>query len=262
MGHKKPGFIVGILLLAFFSVLLSCATNKAPLQIENSLPQSELAYYCDTFDSPREDVWEKAGFVFSAAQLGNIKIADMTIEEGRLRIDTKSGGFSKGGLVSKFALRGDFDVQIDFQIDFIAGKFDMDQSLGFGVVGKSKSGVANRMISIGLLKEGKSKKSSIFSGYLERGKYHSGYSHNIGNFTGSVRFVRIGNQVSTFYRKQGQNHWTKMCSLPSSQNDTSVGFALQNFTKNRNSIAATRSITAWIDNFTINAAQQIIESEI
>ena len=110
MRYKKPGFIIGFLLLTFFGVLLSCATDKMPLQIENSLPQSELAYYCDTFDSLREDVWEKAGFVFSAAQLGNLKIADMTIEEGRLRIDTKTGGFSKGGLVSKFTIRGDFDV--------------------------------------------------------------------------------------------------------------------------------------------------------
>jgi hypothetical protein len=262
MGPQKAGFIIGFLLLTYLGVLLSCATDKAPVQIENSLPQSELAYYCDPFDKFREDVWEKAGFVFSAAQLGNIKIADMAIEDGRLRINTKTGGFSKGGLVSKFTFRGDFDVQIDFQIDFVAGEFDMDQSLSFGAVAKSKSGGANRMISIGLLKKGKGRNSTIFSGYLEWGKYHTGYSHNIGNFTGSARFVRIGNQVSTFYRKQGQNHWTKMCSLPSSQNDTSVGFALQNFTKNRNSIAATRSITAWIDNFTINAAQQIIESEI
>jgi hypothetical protein len=262
MRHKKASLIFGFLLLAFFGLLLSCATDKAPLQIKNSLPQSELAYYCDRFDKLREDVWERAGFVFSAAQLGNIKIADMTIEDGRLRIDTKTGGFSKGGLVSKFALRGDFDVQIDYQIDFVPGNFDMDQVLGFGAVEKAKSGGANQMISIGFLKKGKSKTSTIFSGYLQRGKYHTGYSHNIGNFTGSVRFVRIGNQVSTFYRKQGQNRWTKMCTVPSTQKDTSIGFTLQNFVKDRNSITATRSITAWFDNFTINATQQIIESEI
>ena len=262
MRHKKASLIFGFLLLAFFGLLLSCATDKAPLQIENSLPQSELAYYCDPFDKLREDVWERAGFVFSAAQLGNIKIADMTIEDGRLRIDTKTGGYSKGGLVSKFALRGDFDVQVDFQVDFIPGNLDMDQSLGFGAVEKSKSGGSNRLISIGLLKEGKSKNSTIFSGYLEWRKYHTGYSHNIDNFTGSVRFVRIGNQVSTFYRKQGQSRWTKMCTVPSTQKDTSIGFTLQNFVKDRNLITATRSIRAWIDNFTINAAQQIIESEI
>jgi hypothetical protein len=262
MRSKKIYFIIGFLLLLLLGALLSCAADPAPLVIANSLPQNELAYYCDSFDTLKEGLWDKAGFVFSAAQLGNLKIADMTIEEGKLRIDTKTGGFSKGGLVSKFALRGDFDVQIDFQIDFVPGNLDMDQVLGFGAVEKSKSGHLNRMTSIGLLKAGKNKNSEIFSGQLERGKYHRGYWHPIDNFTGSVRFVRMGDQVSTFYRKQGQNRWIKMSTLPSSQNETTIGLTLQNFVKDRNSITATRSIKAWIDNFTINAAQEIIESEI
>lgn len=262
MGHKKPGFIIGILLLAFFGVLLSCATDKAPLPIENSLPQSELAYYCDTFDSLREDVWERAGFVFTAAQLGNIKIADMTIEEGRLRIDTKTGGFSKGGLVSKFTLRGDFDVQIDFQIDFVAGEFDMDQSAGFAALERADTMRRNRMFSVGLLKVGKSKKGGIRAGQLQGRKYHSAYWHPANSFNGSFRFVRIDDRMSSFYRKEGQIRWTKMSTLPSTQKDTTFGIVLQNFNMERKSIKATRSITAWIDNFTINAAQEIIESEI
>jgi len=262
MRIQKTGFIVGFISLAFFSLLLSCATGQAPSQIANSLPQNELAFYNDSFDTIRDDLWDKAGYVFTATQMANIKIAEMTIEDGRLRIDTQTGGFSKGGLVSKFALRGDFDVQIDFQIDFVADDFDMDQVLAFGAVEKSKSGQQNRMTSIGLYKRGKNKKSEIISGYLERGKYHLGYHHYIDNFTGAARFVRTGDKVSTFYRKEGQTRWTKMCTLPSSQNDITIGFALQNFTKDRNSIMAAHPISAWIDNFTINAAQEIIESDI
>ena len=261
MRSKKTDLTIGFLPLAFLIALIGCATDEKPLPIAKSLPQSDLAYYCDSFDSLKEDVWERAGFVFTAAQLGNIKIADMTIEDGRLRIDTKTGGFSKGGLISKFALRGDFDVQVDFQIDFLPGNLDMDQSLVFGAVEKQASGIASRMTSIGLLKKGQDK-SGILSGYLEWGKYHNSYWHQINNFTGSVRLVRINDQVSTFYQKQGQNRWTKMCTLPSTQNDTSIGVALQNFVHDRNSITATRSVSAWIDNFTINAAQEIIESEI
>ncbi len=261
MQGKKTAFTIGFLTLVFVIALIGCATDERPLPTVKSLPPSELAYYCDSFDSLREDVWEKAGFVFSAAQLGNIKIADMTIEDGTLRIDTKTGGFSKGGLVSKFALKGDFDVQIDFQIDFLPDKLDMDQSLGFGAVEKTIGGSGNRVISIGLLKEAQNK-SGIFSGYLEQGKYHTAYWHQIDNFTGSVRLVRIGDRMSTFYRKQGQSRWTKMCTLWSSQKDASIGISLQNFVKDRNSISATRSINAWIDNFKINAAQEIIESEI
>jgi hypothetical protein len=262
MRKRKSDFIRGFLLLAFFSALLSCATDTAPLPVTDSLPQSELAYYCDAFDSFREDIWERAGFVFSAAQLGNIKIASMTIEDGRLRIDTKTGGFSKGGLVSKFALGGDFDVQIDLQINFVTGEFDMDQVAGLGVVEKTKSGKLIRFFTIGLLKKSKNKRGAIFSGYHDRGKFHGYYSHPIGNFSGSVRFVRSGDKMSTFYRKQAQNRWIKMCTMPCGQNDASIGFTLQNFTIDRNSITATHSISAWIDNFTINAAQKIIESEI
>lgn len=262
MRHKRAGFIIRFLFLAFFGGLLSCSTDKAPLQNENSLPQSELAYYCDPFDKLREDIWEKVGFVFTAAQFKNIKIGDMTIEDGRLRIDTKTGGFSKAGLVSRFTFGGDFDIQVDLQINFIAGEFDMDQILGFGPGEITKSGKPIRFFTIGLLKKGKNKRGEIFSGYHERNKFHGCYSHPIDNFSGSLRFVRSGDTMSSFYRKQGQNRWTKMCTMPCGQNDATIGFALHNFTIDRNSITATRSISAWIDNFTINAAQEIIESEI
>ncbi|MEJ2099200.1 MAG: hypothetical protein P8X68_04405 [Desulfobacterales bacterium] len=262
MREKKTCFTIGFLLIFFFAALLSCATEQAPLQVLNSLPQSQLAYYNDPFDRMREDLWDRAGYVFSAAQMANIKIADMAIENGRLRIDTKTGGFSKGGLVSTFTLRGNFDVQADFQIDFVAGKFDMDQLLGFAVVERTLSGRPIRLFMIGLLKKAKNQKGEIFSSYREKSKYRTGYSHPIDNFNGSLRFVRTGKKMSTFYRKQGQNRWIKMCTLPCGQNDASIGFGVQNFIIDRNSITATRSISAWIDNFTINTAQQIIESEI
>ncbi len=262
MRIQKTGFIVGFISLAFFSLLLSCATGQAPSQIANSLAQNELTYYNDSFDTIRDDLWDKAGYVFTATQMANIKIAEMTIEDGRLRIDTQTGGFSKGGLVSKFTLRGDFDVQVDFQIDFVTGELDMDQVSGPAAVERTLSGRPIRVFTIGLLKKGKSKKAEIFSGYLERGKYHAGYSRAIDKFNGTLRFVRTTDKMSTFYRNQGQNRWTTMCSQPCGKNDVSIGFALQNFTIDRNAITATRSISAWIDNFTINAAQEIIESEI
>ena len=262
MRIQKAGFLAGFISLVFFGVLLSCATDPAALQVENSLPQNKLAFYNDSFDTIRDDLWDRAGYVFTPTQMANLKIADMTIEDGRLRIDTQTGGFSKGGLVSTFSLRGDFDVQIDLQIDFLAGELEMDQVSGPAVIEKTKSGKPIRVFTIGLLKKGKNKKGEIFSGYLEMGKYHSGDARAIENFNGSLRFARTGNKMSMFYRKQGQNRWTKMCTLPSTLNDASIGFTLQNFTMDRNSITAARSISAWIDDFTVNAAQEIIESEI
>jgi len=261
MGIRIRRFASSILVIGYLGIFLSCATNEAPLPIRSGLVQNKLAYYYDSFDSFREDIWEKSSLALNVEQMGNIKAADMTIENGRLRIDTKTGSFSKGCLTSKFALRGDFDVMVDIQINFVPGDLDMDQSLTFGTIEKTLGGTGNRLICIGLSKRGQ-KESRIFSGYLEYGKYHAGYWDQINHFTGSVRLVRNGDQVSAFYRKQGQNYWTKTCTLRSSEKDALIGLALQNFVQDRKSIIANRSISAWIDNFTINAAQEIIESEI
>ena len=262
MRFKITGRCIGLLCfcLLFFQ---SCSTDKLPLSTQSSLPQTELSYYSDSFDSLKDDLWDPAGFVFSSAQLGSIKIGEMSIEAGKLRIETKTGGFSKAGLVSKFALRGDYTVQIDLQIDFIPIEFDMDQVFGIGAVEKSAIGDFDRFISIGLNKKANSANKYLFSGYRSRGnRYHTGFSRQIKNFNGSVRMIRIGDQVVTYFRETNQNRWSKMCTLPSSQKDTFIGFALQNFTSDRMSIEAHRSIRAWIDNFKIIAAHEIIESEI
>lgn len=258
--------IYALIILIFLVLLLvsfqGCATQPVSFKIENSLPQSKLAYYSDSFDKLREDLWEKAGFTFSQAQLIQFKAADLTIENGVLRIKTKTGGFSKGGLVSKYKLRGDFDVQVECHIDFLVGKHDMDQVLGFGIVERGKTPGEMRGIFLGLLKRGESGESIIHSNYGEKGKFHPGNWHRTGDFYGTLRFVRIGQEISTLYKREGKAQWKKLNTFPSTRNDAIVGFALQNFIVKRNSITAKSSIIAEFDNFKINAAQEIIEEEI
>jgi hypothetical protein len=239
-----------------------CATAPVSLKIENSLSQDKLAYYNDSFDKLREDLWEKAGFTFSQAQLRQFRAADLTVENGVLRIETKTGGFSKGGLVSKYKLRGDFDVQVDCHIDFLEGKYDMDQVLGFAVVERGKTPGEMRAINIGLVKQGKSDSSIINSNYVEKRKFYQGNWHRADDFYGTLRFVRIGQEISTLYKREGDAQWRKLNTLPSTRNDAIVGFGLQNFIMRRNSITAKVSITAKFDNFRINAAREIIEEEI
>ncbi|KPK24511.1 MAG: hypothetical protein AMK69_15985 [Nitrospira bacterium SG8_3] len=255
-------FIKAIFLVVLAIFLQRCATQTVSIEIENSLPQSKLAYYNDSFDKLREDLWEKAGFTFSQAQLRQFRAADLTIEDGVLRIKTKTGGFSKGGLVSKYKLGGDFDVQVECHMDFLVGKQDMDQVLGFGIVERGKKTGEMRGIFLGLLKRGESGESIIHSNYGEKGKFHPGNWHRTGDFYGTLRFVRTGHEISTLYKKQGEKQWRKLNTFPSTRNDAIVGFALQNFIVKRNSITAKSSIIAKFDNFKINAAQEIIEEEI
>ena len=82
MRKMKPLHIV--ILAAFLLSFLGCVTDTATLKIEKSLPQNRLAYYNDSFDKLRTDLWEKAGDIPNAAQEANFKLAKMRIQDGKL----------------------------------------------------------------------------------------------------------------------------------------------------------------------------------
>ena len=264
MGNKKAGFIIGFLLLAFFGAFLSCAMDKAPLQIENSLPQNELAYYNDSFEKMREDLWDKSGYLAKKEQMQNFRLADMRFENGKLIIRTKTGSFSKGGLGSNYALRGNFDIQLDCRMDFLKGISgrDMDQWFSFGVFDKNQKMEKITTAGISLSMRGGGDRGYLRSYCLVNGRWREGSSQKIETFNGSFRFLRTGKTISTLYKKAETPEWTKMYTFRVTNNDMLIGFMLRNFFGNRTTIRATHSISVELDNLKINAAQEIIEEEI
>ena len=161
MRNREDCFIIGFVLPALLSVLLSCATDKASSQLQNSLPQNELSYYSDDFDKMREDLWERAGYLWREDQARNFKQADMRFDDGKLIIQTQPGSFSKGGLGSKYSLRGDFDIQLNCRMDFVKGISGMDQVLTVGVYDKSLNIGKMSLAIIGL-----SMKSGLSQGFI------------------------------------------------------------------------------------------------
>jgi len=257
-------FTIDILLITFLGTMLSCATDKAPLPIENSLPQDELAYYNDSFDKMREDLWDRAGYLYREEQVQNFKQADMRIDNGKLVLRTKTGSFSKGGLASRYALRGDFDIQLDCRMDFIKGvsSFDMDQLFSFAVFDKSlKAGKLNFAV-IGLYMNGGSDQGHLFSNCVVNGKRKKGPIHMIEDFNGSLRILRKDNHLSLLYKMMGTAEWTQINTFRITGEDMIVGFQFRNFFNNRTAIRAKDSISIEVDRFKINAAWQIIEEEI
>jgi len=245
MRIKNLKFVNGILIIAFFGAFLSCATDKVPLQIENSLPQNEIAYYNDSFEKMREDLWDR-------------------FENSKLIFRTKTGGFSKGGLGSNYALRGDFDIQMDCRMDFlkgISGK-DMDQWFSFGVLDKNQKMEKLTTAGIGLSMRGGGDRGYLFSYCLVNGRMREGRSQKIETFNGSFRLLRTGKTISTLYKKAGTPEWTKMNTFRVTNNDMLIGFMLRNFFGNRTTIRATHSISVELDSLKINTAQEIIEEEI
>jgi hypothetical protein len=251
-------------IFGLFSVLiLGCVTpEKASVKIESRLSQKELSYYNDSFDKLRDDLWDRAGYVRYETQLENIKLADMIIDDGKLVIKTKTGEYSKGGLSSRYALRGDFDVQIDCHLDFFHETLNMDQLISFAVLDRASQIEQINLVTIGLIKQGEILNSAIYTGYRKLGKYAKVSAKGIGDFRGSLRIVRVGSEVSTFYKAGGEREWCKMGSILFNANDVMVGFIASNFVIRRQGITASESITAAFDNFRINAAQGIVEEEI
>ncbi|MBL7174801.1 MAG: hypothetical protein ISS66_03140 [Desulfobacteraceae bacterium] len=244
--------------LAFFQ---GCAAEKVSIKIEKSLPQSKLAHYNDSFDNLREDLWQKAGLV-NEEQLSNFKFADISIENGQLKIVTKTGSFSKGSLASKYTLRGDFDIQVDCHIDFLKRKYDMRQQLGLRVLETGKEMKDLDWIAIVARKREGSLESEIISACQRWGKLNTGSRYRISDFHGTFRIVRIGNKISTLFQKDGEIAWRKDFTTSFTKNDVIFGFAIQNFSPGITSITATSSFVGKFDNFRINAAQEIIEEEI
>jgi hypothetical protein len=259
--RKNDRWMVSNFLIAFWISFSGCATETAPLIIINSVSPDKLAYYEDTFDNFREDLWDKAGFTYKKEQLRNYKSANMRIENGQLVVETPLNSFSKGGIISKFHLRGDFDIQIDCHLDFLKNAGDMDQIISFTVLEQMPSAQANRAVNIAVIK-GANERGVIFTSYRE-GAQNIKLKNWLptGDFHGSLRIVRTGGSISTFYRK-GAGRWKRRGTFPSTGKDTRVYLEIHNFFVFRTSIQATQSLVGRLDNFRINAAQEIVEEEI
>jgi len=260
--RKINALIIGIFLAASLGFFPGCVTDTTSLKIKKSLPQNKLVYYNDSFDKFRTDLWEKAGYIPTEAQEANFKLAKMEIKDGKLWVQTETGCFSKGGLSSKYALKGDFDIQVNCQINFLEGLYDIDQLLTFLVIEKGEDLKRMNSVSLCLFKKSSRDFNIIFSGYRKSGRFNRGNWHRIGDFDGTLRIVRIGDQISALFRRKGDAEWKKMDTFRSTPNDVIIGFGLVNFTPVRTSITARSPITATFDNFRINAAEEIIEEDI
>lgn len=252
------------MIFGLFSVFTyGCVTPvKLSVKVENSLPEKQLAYYSDSFDKLRDDLWDRAGYTWYETQLKNIKLADMVIGDGKLVIKTKTGAYSKGGLASRYALSGDFDIQIDCHFDFFAETLNMDQLIAFFVIDKTSQIEELSVVTIGLVKRELRLKSNIFTGYRESGRYVKAGGKKMGDFHGSLRIIRLGSEVTTLYREGGDDKWHELGTISFNANDVMLGFITSNFVAKSRDITASKSITATFDNFRINAAQGIIEEEI
>ncbi len=263
--RTAKALMIGIFLAAFSATFPGCVTDTASLKIKKSLPQSELAYYNDSFDKLRTDLWDRAGYIPNDTQKANFKLAKTRIDHGQLNVETETGCFSKGGLGTKYGLRGNFDIQVDCRINFLESAYDMDQLLIFGVLDKGNDLDTLNSVFLGLLNQEGDDFNTIFSIVIKKGKLHRGNWDRQGKweiFDGTLRIVRIDDRISTLFKTKGDAQWKKIDTFHFVPKDVMIGFNLGNFTSMRTSITAKSPIKATFDNFRINGAEGIVEGDI
>lgn len=255
--------IMNKIALRFLSVVLLClsfmATNTPslwsqtpPTGNETHRDLSQKIPYSDSFEKLRHDMWKVSGVLPLGKQM--FQIPDIRVQDGRLQIQTKTGGFQRGGLESRWTLKGDFDIQVDCHMDFKNKTGDMEQALLF---------VANDKQNNSLAVLGLSKKEHdppvVFSFFKKRGARPTREWNRIGNFHGALRIERIGDTVTTYRKEAKDSKWIRIARFSGMKGDVAVGLGVTNFVAQRASIEANASVKGSFDNFRINNAEKISE---
>jgi hypothetical protein len=258
-----PAQIRLLRILSFFLqvLFLGCAANPIPLKIENSLPPDKLAYYSDSFDTFREDLWGKNVILYKDTQMVGFQLADIICRGGKLVFTTQKDCFSKASLDTKYRLKGDFDIQMDCRFSPIRDLQPMDQVMGLGLYDKGSGENSNQDVIRIVVFRGLGQSKTFLMSTSKNSTGRSPYRKEIGDFDGSLRMNRTGRTLSTYYRQKGKE-WQKLSAFPVSTADLTFGFTLQNFTHRTNNLRSALPFTAEFSEFKINAAQGIIEEEI
>jgi len=256
---------VGLCCFLFSIALLGCASpgqETVPFPpAGKALSPAQLAMYNDSFDRFRDDLYDIAAMTWTEQQMDNLCLGETEVSDGKLWIRTKPGCFSRGGLESKYQIKGSFDIQIDCTVRFLTGRQEIDQIVLFLVTGKGSLTDFPRA-GIQLAKFAGSQEATITS--VSAGKGVSGHprSNKINDFAGSLRIIKNGNHLTTLHRKDDERDWTKLGTATLNEDRLRLGFVVRNFTPKTTSVKGNASIFVTVDNLVVNAADEIIEGEI
>jgi len=117
-------------MLIFLATKARASSSEAyTTAVQKNLPQAQIAHYNDAFEKLRDNIWKRSGVLPFGKNI--FQIPEIGVQDGRLLIKTRTGDFQRGGLTSRWTLKGDFDIQVDCHMDFVDEAGDMDQLLLF-----------------------------------------------------------------------------------------------------------------------------------
>lgn len=224
----------------------------------SSVCAQDLGYYHDSFDTLRPDIWETSIYVHKKVHEQNIAAGDVYAQDGKLIMRTQTGKYSKGTIRSLFKLEGDFDIQLDMKIDF-----DEQSKTPQHVMFWLNVAETNHDALVLMFKPGKSRKVVLLLLAGKDNKEKPVKEKRFSSFDGTIRWVRTGARMTCYMRENGKSGWDRVGSFSYSKGPVQVGVNVRNYHRHESQPAhATESVLLFIDNFRINAADGLAESDI
>jgi hypothetical protein len=254
---------LGVIVI-FTAFTLGCIDENVVWTLGKSLPQGEFAIYNDSFNTLKDDMWRIVAPPSKRQIYDNFWLAETKVENGNLIMETETGGFSEGRLVSKFVLWGDFDIQIDVHFEFDKRSDDMDQVVGFLINDVTKQIEKRESVFISLCNAKPLFYPYVATGRDVGGEITPGKNISLGYvFDGSLRILRKGNNTRLLIKNAANNNWwNELFTVAATHKNVSVAVYVKNYVVNRTEIKAEKTFTANFDNFKINAARMIIEPDV
>ena len=229
---------------------------------KSSRPERDLTIYNDDFRDVNENQWDFAQLTYSEDQLVNFKRAEMKYVDGYLVIETQKGFFSKAGYESKFTLSGDFDIEIDCKMHFNKNLSGMEERAVFSIGERDNDWKNASFAWIQLLNKPGWSDAIMDASAVVNNKFQTKKKVKISKFDGSLRFLREANELTMLYRTKNSLKWVNLAKVKYSTKNMKITFYAANFTLKLKSIDATKNFKAEFDEFRINAAYDVIESDI
>ena len=250
----------GLLTIIGCVVMLTPGVRLPRIQFAKSIPQNQLEYISDSYSTFQEAFWEKIQVSLpTVVKESDFQPGEINNFGRKLEIMTKPENFSKAEIASKFRLKGDFDIQMDCDIDFMEERLGGDHYFFFVNLHDEKKITRRNTVGMSFSKKGEMNPGVLRSVRWSHGRLSEQRKVEITVFQGSIRFVREGQKIITLFKRNTELEWTEMASFSCSSDVFRLVIGLQNFIGRKNIAPAQSSLLAIVDNFKINTAEYIIE---
>ena len=210
--------------------------------------------YSTSFESINPEHWNTQGKLMGDEAIDEIRPLSVTAD-GELMLLTYPTDPSRGEVSSKFRISGNFDFQVDFFFKLNTIYREMDQNAFIAVRESVDAGTKASEVIFQLYRMRGFRPGALVSYLKKAGGYVKGRAQKVSSFTGMVRFVRSGGNVTLLIQTENDLDWIEFGKFEFSSNDVHVVFGAGNFMSTPQGIKPKGKVMVIYDNFWIQGAE-------